>query len=336
MDKVSSTQAKHDSAIQQISSTQAKHDSAIQQISSTIQQISSTQAKHDFTIQQISSTQAKHDSAIQQISSTQAKHDSAIQQVTNTQAEHEAAIQQLSKPVDVENTLVVDIPPYISISGLKNITADNESAFYLSFENVFRGAETEIDKRQRLYLTYALEAYKYAKDGKYFLDVGCGRGEFLKILNEAAVPAKGLEINREDYKNLKSRDFDVKLVDANTFLEGIDDNTLTGLSSFQVIEHLTQEYLKKFLKLAYRKIALNSVIILETVNPKCSYALSNFFYLDPSHIRPYPPELLKLLLEWYGFRDIKIIYSSPCPEDFRVKNAQEQNYMDYAVVGWKK
>jgi O-antigen chain-terminating methyltransferase len=80
----------------------------------------------------------------------------------------------------------------------------------------------------------------------------------------------------------------------------------------------------------------NGIIIIETINPKCSYTLNNFFYLDPSHIRPYSPDLLQFILEWYGFSDIKIIYSSPCPEEFRLKTFPEHNYMDYAVIGWKK
>jgi SAM-dependent methyltransferase len=239
---------------------------------------------------------------------------------------------KIQEPVSLEDTLFVDTAPYLSG---KDGNTDDENILYMTFENIFRGSEGDIDKRQRMYLGYIQESKKHVKDGKHFLDVGCGRGEFLKILKEADVPAKGIEINTSGYNHLKSQDFDVELADANTFLENIENNTLTGISCFQVVEHLPLNYLKKFIELAYRKTALNGVIILESVNTKCSVALSNF-YLDPTHIKPYPPELLKFLLEWYEFKKIRIVYSSPCSEGFRVKDSPEHNYMDYAVIGWKK
>jgi len=93
----------------------------------------------------------------------------------------------------------------------------------------------------------------------------------------------------------KEIDKSIKPVDAPLFLKATDANTLTGILAFQVIEHLTQSYLKNFFELAHRKITLNGIIIFETTNLKCSFALSNFC-LSPTHIRPFPPKLLKLLL----------------------------------------
>jgi len=234
-----------------------------------------------------------------------------------------------------EDSLVVDTEPYCDAVCLPEESAsrDDGDVLYLSFENVFRGTESEILLRQQKYVSYSLEAYN--NTGKYFLDVGCGRGEFLKILDKAFVSAKGLDISSLSCKNLKKQGFDVECVDANTFLDGLDDNTLSGISALQLIEHLTHDDLKKFIALAFKKTAKGGVIVLETVNTKSISSLSNF-YLDMSHRKPLPTELMKFLLEWYGFKDIQIVYSSPCVEELRVRRLNEYNYMDYAVIGWKR
>jgi SAM-dependent methyltransferase len=240
---------------------------------------------------------------------------------------------RLNESIGIQKTLVVGISPYNLAT--RNINRGDEDLFYLSFENIFRGSETEICERQKLYLPYVVEAFKSTRSNCYFLDIGCGRGEFLKLLKEAAIPAKGLEINQLEYENLKSQNIDVELYDANSFLQNLDYNILTGISAFHIIEHMAPEYLRKFLELAHKRIATNGILILETPNSKCSLARSNF-YLDLSHIRPYPPELMAFMLEWYGLKDIKVIYSSPCPKNLMVANRPEDNYMDYAILGWKK
>lgn len=236
-------------------------------------------------------------------------------------------------PPDV---LVIESRPYIGTKRAAEGKLSEDDIFYLEFENIFRGSQDIIKERQKQYITHVKEVYRGSSFmNKYFFDIGCGRGEFLKLLRENKIVAKGLEINAVTQKCLKDDGFDVELGDANTALEKIPDGYLTGVSAFQVVEHLKPDYLKKFVELSYRKIDSGGLIILETVNSKCAFALSNF-YLDITHVRPYPPEVLKFLLEWYGFADVKTVYSSPCPHAFMVKGASDHNYMDFAVIGYKR
>lgn len=206
-----------------------------------------------------------------------------------------------------------------------------EDAFYYLFENVFRGSREEIKKRQRYYLQYVLEAFDKS-DGELFLDVGCGRGEFLELLKENNIPYTGLDLNEVVVSMLKEKGFNVEKSDILEFLSRTD-NKFIGISSFQVIEHLDFDYLKNFIKSAHYRIAHNGVIILESVNPHCPQALSNF-YFDVTHIKPYPPETIKFLLEWVGFKDVKIILSAPLRNELRPEDLYK-NYQDYAVIGKK-
>jgi O-antigen chain-terminating methyltransferase len=206
---------------------------------------------------------------------------------------------------------------------------DDEDAFYFLFENLFRGSIEEIKKRQSIYLPYVTEAHANSK-GLFFLDVGCGRGEFLNLLNGQHIPAKGVDINRITIDLVKEMYVDVVLSDALEYLKTLEDDSLIGLSMFQVIEHLDFKNIRNILEIAFEKISANGVIILESVNPYCPMALGKF-YLDPTHIRPYAPDLMKFVLEWHRFEKVKIIYSSPILKRLHFK----QNYQDYAVVGTK-
>lgn len=202
--------------------------------------------------------------------------------------------------------------------------------FYYSLENIFRGSIEDIKNRQSIYLPYVTEAHTNSQ-GKYFLDAGCGRGEFLSLLQDSDIPAKGVDINRIT-TDLARRKFcvDVILSDALEYLNDLEDNSLIGVSMFQVIEHLDFKYINTILETVRKKIALNGIIMLESVNPHCPIAFGSF-YLDPFHNRPYPPDLLEFMLLWHDFGNIKIIYSSPAP-DAHFKQAS-MNYQTYAAVG---
>ena len=216
--------------------------------------------------------------------------------------------------------------PYHDLKGNRN-----KDTFYYFFENIFRGQRRDIKNRQKNYLKYILSIISES-DGELFLDAGCGRGEFLELLKENNIPHIGIDINELEINFLKERGFNVAKADILEYLSNTPHKFI-GISSFQVIEHLEFDYIKKFIELAYNKIGHNGVIILESINPHCPYALSHF-YLDTSHIRPYPPETIKFLLEWFGFKNVKIIFSAPVEERIRSKDLF-MNYQDYAVIGKK-
>ncbi len=218
----------------------------------------------------------------------------------------------------------------ISCSNLKRYP--EEDVFYYLFENMFRGSMEEIKKRQLYYLKYVLDAFNKS-DGELFLDAGCGRGEFLELLKENNIPYLGLDANAVVIEILKENGFNVKKSDILEFLSKTE-NKFIGISSFQVIEHLSFDYLKNFIKLAYDRIISNGTIILESVNPHCPRALSNF-YFDVTHVKPYPPETIKFLLEWVGFKEVKVIFSVPLRDEEQSDNLYI-NYQDYGVIGKKE
>ena len=218
----------------------------------------------------------------------------------------------------------------VSVSRVRDRSDDG--AFYFLFESLFRGSTEEIKRRQAIYLPYVREASIRSK-GLFFLDAGCGKGEFLDLLKGQGVPAKGVDISRINVERIQETGGEVVLSDALEYLETLEDDSLIGLSMFQVIEHLEFEQIHQLLKSAFKKISLQGVVIVESVNPYCSMALGRF-YLDPTHKRPYAPDLMKFTLEWHGFEQVGILYSSPVLRKFHSRKTAEK-YQDYAVVGRK-
>jgi hypothetical protein len=94
-----------------------------------------------------------------------------------------------------------------------------------------------------------------------------------------------------------------------------EDNSLGGIFSSQVIEHLPAPYLKRLIELAYFKLRPRSHIVLETLNPSSVFTLVQIYFLDLTHQVPIHPQALKFLLESSGFEDIKIQYSAPLEQE---------------------
>ncbi len=207
---------------------------------------------------------------------------------------------------------------------------EKKDLFYYLFENVFYNSEV-VKEKQKIYLKFI---NPHISQSYRFFDAGCGRGEFIQTLTENNIKCIGVDLNKLEASNLIKGGFDVYEADILDYLESHNEQ-YSGISAFQVVEHLNFEYIHKFLSVSFERLVNDGVIIIETVNPHSLYALSNF-YQDPTHIKPIPPEMLKFILEWHGFKSIKIIYSSLIPESARIFKIPKVNYQDYAVLGYKK
>jgi len=151
------------------------------------------------------------------------------------------------------------------------------------------------------------------------LDVGCGRGEFLSLLRDRGVSARGLDANPEMVVVCRERKLDVVEGDAVGYLDSIPDGSLGGLIATQVVEHFRSDYLIRFLELAYHKLGPGSTIILETLNVDSWSAFFGPYLRDITHERPLPPETLRFLLEASGFQRIELQFSSPADEESKLR-----------------
>ena len=183
---------------------------------------------------------------------------------------------------------------------------------YVGFEDRFRGSEDEIRSRLADYVPY----FAGASD---VLDVGCGRGEFLDLLKNAGITARGLDLNAEMVEVCKARGLDATAGDAVSYLDGLPDESLGGLLAIQVVEHLEPGYLQRFVQTAFYKLRPGGIMMLETINPACWVAFFESYIRDLTHVRPIHPETLQYLLHASGFSSATIVYRAPIAEEARLQ-----------------
>jgi 2-polyprenyl-3-methyl-5-hydroxy-6-metoxy-1,4-benzoquinol methylase len=209
-------------------------------------------------------------------------------------------------------------------------SALGDAAFdYFLFETRFRGSEDDIRRRQQNYVDLFRDA------GATVLDIGCGRGEFLELLRNANIPARGADMELDMVLACRGKGLDVVQDDAFHYLETLQDESLGGVFSAQVIEHLEPSRMMNLIVLCHRKLRPGGTIVLETLNPQCGVGM-NFFYMDPSHVRPVHPDMLHYFLQSITFADVTVRYIlgtvdvSTLTDDWRRANCPE-----YAVVARK-
>ena len=199
---------------------------------------------------------------------------------------------------------------------------------YFAFETRMRGDTALVRERQRAYVDVL-------RDAAPVLDVGCGRGELLALLRDAAVEARGVDADADMVAYARGEGVDVEHGDLLETLERADE--LGGIFAGQVVEHLPPAQLVRFLELARTKLRSGGVLVVETINPLSPLALRNYF-ADLTHAQPLVPETLVLLVRHAGFGDVETRYLNaperPADVDPRVAEILFAP-LDYALVARK-
>jgi|GEM_PF-205095 len=194
------------------------------------------------------------------------------------------------------------------------------NALYVGFEDLFRGPQTMVRDRQAVYLPLLRPA-------PHVIDIGCGRGEMLDLLETASTPATGVDIDPGMIAICRAKGHHVEQIDALQFLRDRGERSLPAIFSAQVIEHLTFEQLQAFLALCRSRLQPGGTVVIETVNPHALEAFKTF-YTDLTHQRPIFPEVALALSRQAGFDRAHVIF--PHGTGTLTENRRTQG--EYAVV----
>ncbi|MGD0274117.1 MAG: methionine biosynthesis protein MetW [Gaiellaceae bacterium] len=191
---------------------------------------------------------------------------------------------------------------------------------YRGFEDTFRGAEDLIRERQRPYLDLL--------GGRSpVLDIGCGRGEFLELLAEAGIEARGIDTDSDMVARCREKGLVVEQADAVSYLEAQPDSSLGVVFSAQVIEHLPYEELVRYFQLAERKLVPGGLLVAETVNPHSIQAFKAF-WVDLTHRLPIFPEVAVTLARLHGYESAYVFFPLGTGE----LETDRRTQAEYAVV----
>ena len=200
------------------------------------------------------------------------------------------------------------VPPRVAAA------ADQAAAdsVYTAFENRFRGSQDEIRDR--------LSAYaELFADKAPVVDLGCGRGEFLELLRERGIAARGVEGNANVVRECREKGLDVVQGDLVAFLRAQPEGSVGGVFAAQVAEHLPPASLVSMLAGAHRALRPGGLLLLETPNPRSVTGLLEVYNRDLSHERPLHPDTLSFLAATAGFTDVRVEMRTPVEAEAQLR-----------------
>ncbi|OUS13753.1 hypothetical protein A9Q89_01910 [Gammaproteobacteria bacterium 53_120_T64] len=209
---------------------------------------------------------------------------------------------------------------------------------YIAFENQFRGTAEEIKVKQSRYLPFLAALAQEFTAPLAILDIGCGRGEWLRLLAPLNYLPRGIDLSQTMVDYCRLDGLEAEQQEALGYLATQPDNSLHVISAFHVIEHLDFEQLVSLFDHCLRVLKPGGKIIFETPNPENITVGAYSFYVDPTHKNPLPPISVEFIARQRGFSLVDIYRYNPREEPGEASAISENWFccpVDYAIIAQK-
>ena len=183
-----------------------------------------------------------------------------------------------------------------------------DDALYISLEDHFRGDKATVHQRQMEYLPYISGI---VSEQFPLIDLGCGRGEWLQVLKDNHIAARGIDSNTACVAECTENGLVASLGELLDTLSKLPDASCGSITMFQVLEHLPFDVVVNVLREARRVLIPGGVFIGEVPNSETLRVGASTFWIDPTHQRPLFPAVLAFLASSVGFAGVTGKYSSP-------------------------
>ena len=243
--------------------------------------------------------------------------------------------------------------------------------FYLQFENRFRGSREDVMEKlvtyredmkkwlgagresetQRVVDLRAIEAGMKTRTrgtggapqwsfeqlpiraaGPAIVDLGCGRGEWLEVLGQWNFENNlGVDASDAMVEVCAARGLNVLKGDAISFVSSLPQDSVSMVTAFHLIEHLAFPDLVRLYSETHRALVPGGVCVFETPNPENLLVASQYFFLDPTHRHPLPPDLPAFLGSFVGFGQVDIVRRAPNFDLGFVRKALPESHDDQTV-----
>ena len=149
------------------------------------------------------------------------------------------------------------------------------------------------------------------------LDIGCGPGIFFDLLPKSeAKQYIGLDIDFEMARITRSKGYHAACITAETI--ACLRTTFDGIHAGHIIEHLSGDAALRFIKTCHALLKPGGIFLVRTPNWENELVRTKVFWLEISHVRPYPVDLLVQLFRDQGFGGIKTLKENTRLEDIAV------------------
>ncbi len=153
------------------------------------------------------------------------------------------------------------------------------------------------------------------------LDIGCGPGLFLEALTERGISCRGVDYDPDMIDACGQRGLKATVADARS-LEGHKED-FDGIHLGHVIEHMVGDAALKLLMECTNALRPAGLLLIRTPNWQNETVRWGGFWLDLTHVRPYPLELLERIFIDLGLEIV-------------AKGFEEQGWNDLYILGRKK
>lgn len=138
------------------------------------------------------------------------------------------------------------------------------------------------------------------------LDIGCGNGQMLGVLERHGFEATGVDLNSCAVQSCLERGLNAIHAEALEFLANQDAGAFDAMVCLHMVEHLRNRQLLALLCEAQRVLSPSGVFIVETPKVASLSTLSQYYFIDPTHRLPRHHDLFKFLMKLAGFTKIRV------------------------------
>ncbi len=222
------------------------------------------------------------------------------------------------------------------------------AAFEFALQDHFRGSEQDTASKLQIWLEEIAAAGPPASRPESisrWMDVGCGRGEWLALAASGSRDVFGIDSSMVSIDYCRARGLQAEHFEVLDCLKRLPDESLAVVTAFHVVEHFPAAYFLEFVRLAACKLQRGGILALETPNPANILMGAHYFWNDPTHQRPIPPALMEFVFQYFGLGVVKRLELNPFPRQQQlpyaeidlIRRVNDHFYgpRDYGLIGRK-
>lgn len=187
--------------------------------------------------------------------------------------------------------------------------------FLASLEAAFRGPVQDLQAQLARDYLPQLQALRAQLGDGPCLDLGCGRGVWLQLLQEQGFAARGIDLNAGAVSQAQAQGLDAHCGDALAWLRAQPEGSALAITAFHLVEHLPFALRLALVTECARVLRPGGLLILETPNPENIWVATHTFHHDPTHSQPLTPDSLEFLVNYCGLQTVAVPRLHPYPPE---------------------
>ena len=186
-----------------------------------------------------------------------------------------------------------------------------------AFQNKLRGTPQDRQESLRQHLS-GLDGLAPPVPAGVWLDIGCGRGDWIGVAGAAGHEVIGLEDNRLAVAHCASVGLHATFCDPLDYLRQTPDDEFAVISAMHVLNRFSARYTAELIRESARALKPGGVFLVESLNPSSLAAAAEGAWSDLDSVRPVPVSAAEFLLEYYGLAVVLHRDIESCPEERRL------------------